>query len=307
MARSIEVIFNEMVAEKQTFSELNGLLPLYDLSAPANDNPFASLLAEVNNRSKVAVWKMWLYLVATGIYIHELLWDNTKEEMTTIAANAVVGNPAWYAAEVKKWQYGDALFWNSTTLRYQYADSTSNAAAAKRLAKRVAAEEVINSGFAGVVVKVAKLNGTTLEPLDNTVGSELDSLVNYVSKIKPAGVDSRVISLPPDQARLHMKVYYDGTLVLNDFKTVVEAALNQFFKDIDFSGKLQVNELVDAIQGITGTLEPWCFIYSLECKADAEPTWTPVPETYNPASGYFELVAVGTIVNVDTVIEYVAV
>lgn len=48
MARNIQQIYDSIIAEKNTFSTLSGLVP-------ANDS-YTSLLADINAASKVAIW-----------------------------------------------------------------------------------------------------------------------------------------------------------------------------------------------------------------------------------------------------------
>lgn len=303
MARTIEWWYNQLVSEKQNFNSLNGLTPVYDLTSMTPQNPFKELMNEIASQSKVAIWKLYCYIVAVANYTLDVFWDETKTEMEEIAANSVVANAPWYADQVKKWQYGAPLIWNPNTFKYYYADDSSSAALAKRLVKQVAVVEVNSGSFHGVVIKVKGAIGQ----LDNTPGTEEDSLFAYLSEIKPAGVQTSIVNLPGDNIRLHLKVYYDGTLILNDFKTVIEGALETFFSTIQFNGIFYTNKLVDALQKVTGTKEPWCFAEGIEAKADSDLVYADVTESYEPVSGHFVMVPVGNTIGVDTVIEYIAI
>jgi uncharacterized membrane protein len=302
MARTIEEIYNAIVAEKQSFAELDNLMPQYNLTPPAVGNPFADMLNEVASVSKVAIWKLWIYLVAVALYTHETLWDKFREETEEIARQSIAGNLAWYAAQVKLWQFGSPLLWNHTTYRYYYLDAGTPQGIAKRLAKKVSCAEVNNALVNGVLIKVARVSGGILAPL---TPPQLSSLTTYVNRIKFAGVQTAVISLPPDRVRLDLKVYYDGTLDLAVFKTELEAGIEAYLRNIEFDGVLYLNELVDAIQALPGTREPWVYVNSCLCAPNGQPTYTTVLERYEPVSGYFELVPIGSNINADTTIDYI--
>lgn len=304
MARSIEEIYNSIVAEKQSFAELSSLMPQYNLSPPIPGNPFTAMINEVSTASKVAVWKLWAYITAMALHTHEVLWDKFRTEAEEIAKQSIAGNLAWYAAQVKQWQFGSFLMWNHTTFRYYYLDVNTPAGAAKRIVKKVSCVEVNNATLNGVLIKVAKENTGQLVPLTTV---QLDSLRTYIQRIKFAGVQTSVISLPPDRIKLKLKIYYDGTLDLAVFKTTVEQSIKDYLKNIEFDGVLYLNELIDAIQAIPGTKEPWVYVNGCQCKADSQTAYTSITERYEPESGYFELVPIGTNVNTNSIIEYVAV
>lgn len=307
MARTEEEIFNEMVAEKQTFASLNTkLTPLYNLTPPAPENPYRKLLDDINSSSVVSVWRLLLRIVARAHEIMELMWDETKADMDIKAANSQYGGLPWYATKIKEWQYGYSLIWSAKEGKAYYADTTSNAAVASRLATRVSAEEVTNANFNGVLVKVAKGVPGNLQPLDDTLGTELDSITYYLNRIKPAGVQTSILSIPADEIKLHLKRYYDGTLILSEVQAADEAALKQFLAEIDFNGVFYINDLIDAFQKLTSSKTPTLQVISCQCKANADLAYTTVTEGYNPKSGYFTLVPIGTNPATHTVIEYVA-
>ena len=309
MARSAEDIYNSMVTEKQTFASLGGLLPLYNLGGITPDNPFSKYIQQVNSGSFVAIWILVLWVVANAQHSLEVLWDKLVIEMNGIAAQSISGTLGWYAAQMQAFQFGFALIWDSATYRYFYADTTSAAAVAARIIYKVSVQEVANQTFDGVVFKLAKNIGTTaapiLAPLDNSPGSELTSATTYVNRIKFAGVQTSVISLPADQLRLDINFYYDGTLDLTVFEPVVIAAIQAYLAAIPFTGVFEINDFIDAMQAIPGAIDPAVFINVAEAKAASDPGFTTITESYNPASGYFNLVAVGLTPG-NTIINFIA-
>jgi len=305
MARSVETIYNSMVSEKQGFAQLSALMPEYNLAPPTPDNPFRKLLDDINNNSKMGIWRGALLLVSFAIHSFEMLQDIFKTEVDALAKQSVSGTMAWYAAQVKLWQFGYALIWDSATFKYFYSDSTSSAAIAARLVTKVSITEVFGINTSAIQIKVAKTVGGVLTPLDDAAGSELESLETYVNRIKFAGVQTSVLSLPADSIRLTLKRYYDGTLDLDAVKTADADALDAFLKDIDFDGVLYINSIIDAFQKLTSSKQPAATVINCECKADSDSTWTVVNEFYSPVSGYFTLIPIGNTIGVDTYIEYI--
>lgn len=241
MGRNIKEIYNTIISEKQTFSSLDGLLP-----ATTPSNAFDELLAELSSKSKVAIWRLFAYIIAVAHYIHEKYWDYTKQELEAIAEQSIAGNVPWYIDQVRKWQFGFLLSWNNVTYRYYYNDTTSTAAVASRLAAKVAVVEVFSEDYSGIIVKIAKLNG---DPLNQ---SELESAQAYVDRIKFAGVQSDVISQPADILKLMLKVFYDGTISDAAMQVSVNEAVQDYISNNKFNGRFYLIRLIDKIQEIKG-------------------------------------------------------
>jgi hypothetical protein len=87
MARSITEIYSALVADKQSRPELDAL----------------------TSTSAVAIWRLWLYVVATAIYLHERIFDQHKVEIEQIAARSIVGKLEWYAFQAQRFQLGSSI------------------------------------------------------------------------------------------------------------------------------------------------------------------------------------------------------
>jgi hypothetical protein len=298
MARSIESIYNSLVAKKEGFSELSALLPSY----VTPDNPYQLLLNEISSLSKVSIWRLWLFLVACGHYTLEVMMDAFKADAEDIARRNTFGTLPWYAAKVLGWQFGFSPVWNSTDYTYEYTDTTSVAAKDARIIARVSVVEAKNMAFNSVLIKVATESAPgVLSPI---TAPQLTALDTYIDRIKPPGVKTITQSYPADLLRANLKIWYDGTLDLAVFQTTVEDALKLFLKNIPFDGILQLDDLVLFIRAISGVQNVQLIL--VEAKASYDPGFTVVPQERNPASGYFELVPTG-ITSSDTQIEYLPV
>ena len=86
MARTLQQILDEITNRIKTDPEV---APYIDVDTP----------------SKVAEWKLWRYIVAVCIYLHEQLWDILKGELELIALRAVPGTAAWLQRQVLLFQY----------------------------------------------------------------------------------------------------------------------------------------------------------------------------------------------------------
>jgi hypothetical protein len=84
MAKTVQQIYNELVAEKATKPELAGL----------------------NSSSQTAIYTLWLWVVA---YAHKLLydmWDVTKAEISQVASQQIIGTKPWYTGLALNWTGG---------------------------------------------------------------------------------------------------------------------------------------------------------------------------------------------------------
>jgi hypothetical protein len=304
MARGTAVIFNGMMAEKNGFANLGGLIQANNYLTPLTPaNPFNSLLNQINSASVVAVWLLFLYIVADAMNTLEVMWDNMMVQLNQAAASAVVCNLPWYESIMQQWQHGYSLAWNPNTRRAYYVDTVSQAAVASQLLNpinggRVSMNEVTNINFDGVVAKVAKSDGNGgLMQLDTTPGGEADNAAYYLKRQKPAGVQTSLITLPADKLKLDMVVPYDGQLDLPTFQAAFIAAVNSFLSvqqaigtpGIIFDGLFVTDTFIDYCENIPGVIvEPGVGINSIQA-LPAGGSYVPVIGSYNPASGYFIL------------------
>lgn len=236
MARSIEQIYDGMIADKEARTELSGLLPDNETST--------QLLEDMNSDSKVAIWRLWAWIVATTMHVHETLWDLFKIDLDAIVAAAPAGTPAWYHKKVLEYQHGDDLVYNG--VQYGYAEIDAD----KRVVKRCAIDER-RDGV--VVVKVAKVVSGDLAPLSE---DEKNGLVSYVHKIKFAGTRTSVFTSNPDELNIVYDLYYDPIVPYVDLVAAVQAAVDEFLGNLPFNGNLAITKFTDALQAVNGVVDP---------------------------------------------------
>ncbi len=265
--RTIQQIYDEMAAFKQTQVPLSALTP--------NPESGLALLAALSSGSKVAAWRLKLYTVAAGIYVHETLFELFREESAELAEQAPAGTPRWYHEQALKFQYGHLLVY--TDYRYCYLIDD----AASRIVKRVAVQ---NRGDGLVLVKAAKLVDGDPVPLDP---DELIAFEAYMALIKFAGTRLASISLAADQLQLFYQIYYDPLVPRPLVEAGLQAAVEAHLSNLPFDAALNVTRLTDALQVVPGVKDP--VFLSGSVTAIAQPAQNLVRE-HIPSSGYFELV-----------------
>ena len=113
MARSLNTIYNDLIASKETDSTLDSLLPNPDnwstLYTNANFKLLANTIVKNLSVSKVAVWRLFTYIFAYAIWVHEQLFEQSKTEIDNITINRVFGQLPWYVEKAKLFQLGDEL------------------------------------------------------------------------------------------------------------------------------------------------------------------------------------------------------
>jgi hypothetical protein len=241
MARSIQEIYNEMIIEKQSFTNLLELQPSIDNAQ--------TLLNDLNTPSRVARWRLIFYVLAFGIWVLEKTFDLHKKEIEDIAKEIPTGTLPWYKKQALIFQFGYDLVWDGN--RYAYANENPTA----EIVKLVSCNEVGSS----IVMKVAKLSGTTAQEL-NVI--ELLAFNAYVNKIKFAGVKVLVVSRPADLLKIDFKIYYNPLILsatgqsLSDGSYPVHDAIDNYILKLPFDGVLSVTALTDRVQSALGVVNP---------------------------------------------------
>jgi len=232
MARTIQEIYDSIITEKEGFSSLDGLLPL--------GTDYSSLLADLSSTSKVAVWRLWAYVVAWFSWILENLWDQHKAEVEAIANAAKYGSLPWYVSQSKLWQDGDTLTYVDGFPGYAVIDASK-----RKVTQASAVEDVFP---AQVFLKVAQ----GADPLTPLAPSDLTEFTAYVNQIKPAGIKVVVSSLNADTLQVNMTIGYDPILNPGVVSLDVETAIEEYLKSLPFEGRFTRLAVEDAIQAVAG-------------------------------------------------------
>lgn len=264
MARTIKQIYEEIIAYKETKISLDGLLP--------NPETYQTLIDNLTSNSKVAIWRLWAYIIAVAHYTHEVLFDLFIIEANAIAAAAPAGTPAWYQKKMFEFQFGDLLVYLNNLYVYDPI------VPANQIVKRCAIEERPDGV---VLVKVAKeVSGV---PTKLTT-PEKDALTSYAQKIKFAGTRLAIVSIDPDTVDLTYNVYYDPQIPLLDIQTATDAAMELFLANLPFNAAFNITDFTDVLQGIAGVNDP---VYVSSSNMPDGGSDTPFTIQVIPAAGWF--------------------
>ncbi len=298
MAHGTAYWYNQIIAEKQSLSNLNGLLP----AGPPNNAWqlfFSTLVGYLNNvymLSQVGRWRLQAYITAYIINMFEQINDAYQAYIISLLAQDDYGTLGWWQANILAFQYGYILQQYPNTFQFYYADTTSSAAIAARIVSACAiVEQEVGIGQNEVVVKVATGGVGALEALSTPQANALEA---YINQTQPPGIYVSFINLPPDQVKVTMTVNYEGTLDQPTFEAAILAAINNLFStnQTPFNGNLFLNGYNDPPTGN----HVWGWIDSLVavpgCKGVVDVTlwarensgsWVQVVDEYEPVSGYF--------------------
>lgn len=273
MARTIQVIYDSIIAEKQNQTALNALQPAIDDSQ--------TLLNDLTTTSKVAIWRLWAWLTAVAINVHENVWDLFKAEVEARALQLPTGTGLWYHAQILLYQHGDALGWTGT--QYGYDPITP----ANRVIDTAA---VIDAGFQ-VRIKLAKFD-LAGDP-EALSAAELSGAQGYINQIKFAGTATSVTSAAADDLKVNYFIKYDplilapdGSLISDPSAFPVIDAIKAKVKGLPFNGVLSLMQLTDSVQAASGVLD--ATLNSAEAKFGALP-YAAINKEYLPDAGYLAL------------------
>lgn len=252
-----------------------------------------SVLAGLTNESKTAIWKLWTYIVATAIWIHEQI----------VERNARISRPHtldWYRTQALDFIDGIDLIFRDGFFEFDTTGLSDSQIEDLKIVKHCAVSEIdletiinpegnltldteINQNSnsvqllsdyfhnqVGVVfMKVAKDEGGNIVALN---ADEQGRLREFIRRIKDAGNQIQISSIPGDKLKLDLRVYVDplliyvnpdnpndddnGILVSSGSVKPVEEAITEYLKNIEFNGALVKTFLIDAIQGTQGVNIP---------------------------------------------------
>jgi len=292
MARKISDIYNRLNSSKASFQELHDYVVDSDNTHSLQDN-WDTLLSDITSGSKVAIWRLWLWIFAVGSWIVESLFDTHKKEIIALLSAKKPHTLRWYAEESKKYQYGYALQWIGDTWVYNQVDETA------RIIKYAAASEKDGK----VKLKVAKEVSGVKSPLNVL---EKATFTEFWHKWKDAGVKLEIVSQAADFLKVNLTIVRDR-LVLNGDNTLlrdasvnpIKNAIDAYAGNLEFDGVIMLSHLVDAIQAAEGVID--VKLNSAHHKP-AGGTYSAVDMKVEAVAGYFTIATDSTYVYQDNVI-----
>lgn len=204
------------------------------------DQQAAGNLTGLTSTSKVAIYKLWIYIVSVAISVFENLQDVFRTELEDYAKTVAPATHAWIRAKVFEFQYGDSIQLIDLVPKYATIDTS------KQIVTRCS---VKTSNQQKVIVKVAKSDPpVALATLEET------ALGAYLDAILPAGVQLSLVNRTSDKLYINASVYYNGQYAVT-IKADVIASINNYLSSLPFDGVVKVSAIEDAIQKVTGVTD----------------------------------------------------
>jgi len=203
--------------------------------------------------SASSIWRLIVYIISYAAWTLEVLFDLHRSEVSDIIADLKPHTARWYATKAKLFQFGFDLIPDSD--QYDNTDKTDDEIAASRIVAYSAVIELERK----LLIKVAK-EEDDLGPLDAV---EMKAFSEYIARIKDAGVQTEIISMPADNLRLSIDIYYnplvldaEGQRLDGTSQTPVADAIRAYLKNLPFNGQLVLAFLTDAMQAVDGVVIP---------------------------------------------------
>ncbi len=238
-----------------------------------------TLSARLTSTSRVAVWRLIVYVVAFAIWLHEQIVELNAE-------NSRPHTKRWYREQALAFMDGHPLIWKDGSFKYDTTGMTTQQIMDAQPVSHVAIDETAN-GILVVKTATNGINGT--EPLPMAVHGRFTS---YMGQIKDAGNRLEYINQQPDDLQLKLTVWVDDMAI--DIATgerldtpgtfPVEDACRGYLDSLEFNGAFIKTFLVDALQKVDGVKIPK--VKFLNHRVLANP-FEDVEEYVLPFSGHF--------------------
>lgn len=247
----------------------------YDLSGDVSfDDAFSSVSLE----------SILFFIVASAIYVLEVLFESFKTDVDNKVSTAVLASIPWYHQICLEYQHGDELIFDEATSQFRYASLDPS----KQVVKFAACRD--KGGGVLILVSGADSDGLPVA-LSNDI---LTSFRSYLNSRKPAGIIVDIYSYNPDEILLSVSIQYDnmvlnqdGSLISSPTVFPVEDAVTSYLQGIVYGGVFNKTRLIDAIQTARGVVD--VKLIAVSAKPDTSDTFTTVSgNNYTALSGAFK-------------------
>jgi hypothetical protein len=282
--RSLNEIQDSILLKK---SETESLAALEVLTTSETNT-----LANLNSTSKVAIWRLWVYIQSFAIWLHEGIFETHKIEIEELIALNKIHTVKWYREKVLAFQFGQALDGESDL--YNNAGIDMAVINARKIIKQASVSPVAGE----LRIKVAT---EVLGELQQITPDQYNALKQYLDLVTDAGTIIRLISRPADQMKATIDIYFDP-LVLDGYgqrldgtdDAPVQKAISSFLRNLEFNGEFIKTKLTDFVQTVEGVEMPvFKEIYTKFGAYD----YVLIDETYIADGGYMVLDLDNTIIN----------
>lgn len=270
MARTIDYWYNQILTQKEATTSLDAL----------------------TSTSKVAVWRLFAYTVAVVFWSLDTLFDIHKTETDNLILLEKAHSLQWYRQKALAFRFGQTLL--NETDKYDNTGLTDADIASLQIIKQAAVNAI--DGQLRIKV-VSELNGD----YQQLTTPQLLAFTNYIAKVKDAGERIKCESLPPDDLKLNIDIFYNplvlkanGNRIDGASNTPIPDAIRAHLKNLRFNGEYANSRLHTALLLVDGVQLP--VVKSAQAKYGLFP-FTIIDERYIPDAGYLELTDINLTVN----------
>ncbi len=241
-------IQQEILLAKEATAELNALEVLTDEEIT---------LLDADSDSKVAFWRLVVWVQAFSIWTLHKLFGIYKVEIEQRIAQSRVHTKDWYREQALNYQHGHDL---GDSAVYDNSGRTEAEVLAAKVIRHAAVIKVVINGRGVLRLKIAVENNGELEAAPEAVKI---GFTNYINRVADAGTSVIPTTRNHDDLKLEVDLYYDPTILDNQGKrldgtndTPVVQSINAFLKGIKFNGKFIVTAQTDDLQQVQGVVLP---------------------------------------------------
>ncbi len=269
MAREIQEIETEILKAKQ--------------NEPA--------LSKLDSSSKVAIWRLFIYIIATVIYTLEKLFDFHSNDVDFRLSQQKAHTLRWYRNKALDFQYGFNLIKQSDL--FDNTNKTEEEIQASKIIKYAAVTEGDDETL--LILKIATEKDGLLSPVTDL---QHNTFQYYLSEFRDAGVKVNVINFLPDFLRLKLRIRTNKLLLDTNGMDIlsgeypVNNIIQQFLKKLPFNGNLSIQKLeekillLDGVEDLSIDLAETAWIDAKEKKYG---DWQSIDISTIPVSGYFTI------------------
>lgn len=246
-------------------------------------------LVELNSTSKVAIFRLFVFIVASAIWFLENLFDNHYKEVQDVIKRDKAHRPSWYKTKALSFQYGFALI--PDTDEYNNTGHTDEEIQNSKVIKYAA----VTSSGGQLSIKIATETAGVLSPIAPEVKSAFEA---YILEIADCGVKYLVVNHLPDILLLNLKIFINplvldstGMSILNG-NYPVQDAINEYMKELPFDGELVLAHLIDKLQKAEGVVIPHLInaeSQAIDINTNVYKEAQPIDVKTIPESGYFTI------------------
>lgn len=258
MARSINDIQTSILEAKNTATELDALQVL-------TDSEQTDLADNLSTTSKVSVWRLFVWIVAFGIWVHEQLMEVLKADIEKRIAETRPFTRDWYKTTSLNYQHGFPLP-ESGVYAFPETPQEAQAINASKIINKAAVVQQVINGVGALRIKVATLTAGELGPVPLAV---LVGFQEYIALKGAAGISVVATTGFADDLKLELDVHFNALILDNEGKrldgtndTPVQSAITNYLKSVDFNGVLDLIKLSNVIEAVDGVISPYITVAS---------------------------------------------